>query len=362
MERKIKIVVIGAGAAGIGFAKALQQYGEQDYLVIEQDAIGSSFARWHTHTHFISPSFTSNQLEMIDLNAVSPDSSPATCTHCEHPHGYDYCQYLQTLAHDAQLKIQEHTRVVDITKLSDDWYHVQLSTGETVITKYVIFALGDFYHPTTGNIKGNEHGIHYRDFDMMQPHMEAEQVIIGGNEAAFDTAIQLAQRGIKTTIYATQNNFNLTESDPSKRLSTYTYERFMQYEALITIKTGYWLTEIQTSSGEYTLHFKNGLTHLITHCPILATGFNINHNPLVQQWFASTEQNVVLDENDGSTLAPNMFMIGPAVHFQDTILCFIYKFRQRFAPIIELIFKREGQVVPPAAHDLYLRNKMFLQV
>ncbi|MCM0597404.1 hypothetical protein KAR50_06055 [Periweissella fabaria] len=95
---------------------------------------------------------------------------------------------------------------------------------------------------------------------------------------------------------------------------------------------------------------------------MLATGFNINHNPLVHQWFASGKQSVVLNENDGSTLAPNMFMIGPAVHFEDTILCFIYKFRQRFAPIIEAVFEREGQVIPHAAHDLYLRNNMFLQV
>lgn len=362
MERKIKIVVIGGGAAGIGFAKALQQYGETDYLVIEQATIGSSFTRWHPHTQFISPSFTSNQFEMIDLNAVSPDSSPAICTHCEHPHGHDYCQYLQMLAHDAQLKIQEHTTVVGITKLSDGWYQLQLSTGETVVTKYVIFALGDFHHPTTGDIKGHEHGIHYCDFDIVQADNQVDHVIIGGNEAAFDTAIQLAQRGIKTTIYTTQNNFKLAEIDPSKRLATYTYERFKQYEALITIKTGYWLTEIQAANGEYLLQFKNGLTHSSTQRPILATGFNINHNPLVHQWFASSKQHVILDENDGSTLAPNIFMIGPAVHFKDTILCFIYKFRQRFAPMIELIFKREGQVIPQAAHDLYLRNNMFLQV
>ena len=66
-----EVVVIGAGAAGIGAAIALAHAGVEDFLLVERDFVGSSFASWPKETRFITPSFPSNSIGMLDLNSIS---------------------------------------------------------------------------------------------------------------------------------------------------------------------------------------------------------------------------------------------------------------------------------------------------
>nr|MCW1092401.1 NAD(P)-binding domain-containing protein [Streptococcus anginosus] len=39
-------IIIGAGAAGIGFGSAMQRLGLTNFLIIEKGHIGESFLRW----------------------------------------------------------------------------------------------------------------------------------------------------------------------------------------------------------------------------------------------------------------------------------------------------------------------------
>ena len=78
-------VVIGAGAAGIGVGITLQHVGVERFLIVDRDTVGASFAAWPAETRFITPSFPSNSVGMLDLNSIAIGVSPAYNMRVEHP-------------------------------------------------------------------------------------------------------------------------------------------------------------------------------------------------------------------------------------------------------------------------------------
>ncbi|MGB1814672.1 MAG: NAD(P)-binding domain-containing protein [Rubripirellula sp.] len=76
-ECSIDVVVIGAGAAGVGVAVALKHAGVENFIVLERASVGASFAAWPEETRFITPSFASNSIGMLDLNSIAIGVSPA---------------------------------------------------------------------------------------------------------------------------------------------------------------------------------------------------------------------------------------------------------------------------------------------
>ena len=80
-------IIIGAGAAGIGAGIALAHSGVGSFVIIDRGAVGSSFASWPDETRFITPSFPSNSIGMLDLNSIAVGVSPAYNMRIEHPNG-----------------------------------------------------------------------------------------------------------------------------------------------------------------------------------------------------------------------------------------------------------------------------------
>ena len=56
------VIIVGAGAAGVGVAIALVHAGVENFLIVDRDTVGSSFAAWPEETKFITPSFPSNSI------------------------------------------------------------------------------------------------------------------------------------------------------------------------------------------------------------------------------------------------------------------------------------------------------------
>ena len=102
-------VVIGAGAAGIGVGITLQHVGIERFLIVDRDTVGASFAAWPAETRFITPSFPSNSVGMLDLNSIAIGVSPAYNMRVEHPTGAEYATHLQNLSKYFELPIQENT-------------------------------------------------------------------------------------------------------------------------------------------------------------------------------------------------------------------------------------------------------------
>ena len=57
---KYDVVIVGAGAAGIGIPAMLQDFGGANMMVLERERVGVSFEKWHKENKFITPSFTPN--------------------------------------------------------------------------------------------------------------------------------------------------------------------------------------------------------------------------------------------------------------------------------------------------------------
>ena len=111
------VVVVGAGAAGVGAAVALKHAGIDNFVVSERHTVGTSFASWPAETRFITPSFPTNSIGMLDLNSIAIGTSPAFSLGVEHPTGEEYAMYLRGVAQFFELPIRQNTDVQQIAKV-----------------------------------------------------------------------------------------------------------------------------------------------------------------------------------------------------------------------------------------------------
>ncbi|DAC59309.1 MAG TPA: NAD(P)-binding domain-containing protein, partial [Candidatus Poseidoniaceae archaeon] len=51
------VIVVGAGAAGVGVGITLQHVGIEKFVIVYRETVGASFAAWPAETRFITPSF-----------------------------------------------------------------------------------------------------------------------------------------------------------------------------------------------------------------------------------------------------------------------------------------------------------------
>jgi thioredoxin reductase len=362
MSSHVSVAIIGAGAAGIGFGATLKSYGFQDFVILEKGEIGDSFLNWNPETRLISPSFTTNGFGFPDLNAIIPDTSPAYSEGNEHLFGKEYAHYLTQVAKKAALPIKTHTEVEMIRLLANESYELTLANDTSLSADYIFVAIGDYPYPYTPNIPGAAYGIHYanlKDYDQLSA--KGPQLIIGGNEAAFDVAIHLAKRKIPSVLFANESAANSNNPDPSKRLSTYTAAGYQKYRSYIRLNDNKTILAINKTDHEYRLLFRDGTLTKTNKRPIFATGFACYQSPLVANLFINYGDRPLLKDNDESTISPNVFLLGPQVQHGNVLLCYIYKYRQRFAPLAEVILQRVGIEINPEVSRKYQRNGMYLK-
>ncbi|HDJ2197478.1 TPA: NAD(P)-binding domain-containing protein [Staphylococcus aureus] len=352
-----KVAIIGAGAAGIGMAITLKDFGITDVIILEKGTVGHSFKHWPKSTLTITPSFTSNGFGMPDMNAISMDTSPAFTFNEEHISGETYAEYLQVVANHYELNIFENTVVTNISV--DDAFYTIATTTETYHADYIFVATGDYNFPK----KPFKYGIHYSEIEDFDNFNKGQYVVIGGNESGFDAAYQLAKNGSDIALYTSATGLNDPDADPSVRLSPYTRQRLgnvIKQGARIEMNVHYTVKDIDFNNGQYHISFDSGQSVHTPHEPILATGFDATKNPIVQQLFATTNQDIKLTTHDESTRYPNIFMIGATVENDNAKLCYIYKFRARFAVLAHLLTQREGLPAKQDVIENYQKNQMYL--
>ncbi|MCH2178586.1 MAG: NAD(P)-binding domain-containing protein [Mariniblastus sp.] len=351
-------IVVGGGAAGIGVAISLRHAGIENFVVLEGNSVGSSFAMWPEETRFITPSFPTNSIGMLDLNSIAIGLSPAFSIGVEHPTGMEYAAHLRGVAEFFELPVQERTRVLRVTHVGDDF---RVDTDEdTLRTKNVIWAAGEFQYPRQDGFEGIELCQHTATIPSYKQVDGDDFIIIGGYESGVDAAYHLAGRKKQVLLFDKECPWEETTSDPSVALSTYSQERmraeeFGQYVKLFPD------TPIQSvvQVGEaYEVTTKDGQLFQTTTAPLLASGFEGSHK-LVADLFEKREDGFpLLDENDQSTIVPGMFLCGPAVRHGNHVFCFIYKYRQRFAVVAKAIADSLG--LPAEELEKYRQWGMYL--
>lgn len=339
------IVIVGAGASGLGIGAMLQLLEVKNFVLLERHEAGASFSMWPKEMSFISPSFPSHGFGLLDLNAVVPNTSPGYYVESEHPSGKDYQKYLKNVARHFKLPIRTGIDVKSIEPVSSRQKGFVLETSEeTIKSRFVIWAAGEFQYPNTNSIPGAEYCIHNSTVKSWKQLEGEEFIVIGGFESGIDAAVNLAINGKKVTVFDKEEAWETENSDPSCSLSIYTSTRlkWATDKGLVTLRGNSRINKIEKVKDGFIVH--NGKEKIQSKTPpVLATGFKTSLS-LVRDLFdwEEKENYPLLTDNDESTITPGLFLVGPNVRHDDLIFCFIYKFRQRFGVVAKEISERIG--------------------
>ena len=152
------VIVVGGGAAGIGLAVTLKDAGIQDFLVLERHRVGCSFVAWPEETRFLTPSFPTNSVGMVDINSIAIGTSPAFSIAVEHPTGRDYAQYVKQVATLFDIPVRERTTALRVSKIGNEF--VIDTEEETLRARHVVWAAGEFQYPELHGFDGSESCCH----------------------------------------------------------------------------------------------------------------------------------------------------------------------------------------------------------
>ena len=358
--RLFDIVIVGAGAAGIGLGVTLRDLGIENFVILDRSAVGASFLRWPRQTRFITPSFNSNQFGILDLNSICLQTSPAYSVGVEHPTGEEYAGYLRGVAKHFGLPVETGIDVLSVTTgTRPKGFRVKTNRGY-VRARFVVWAGGEMQYPRTHDFQGAELCLHYSKVISFDDLSGDERCIIGGSESGIDAAVALAAAGRRAVVFDREEPWNRRGPDPSELLSPFTKARLNSAmdSGRVTLRGGCTVTGVRRNANGYRLAFKDGD---VVHCaekPILASGF-AGSASLVRSLFDWQDNDFpLLTENDESTVTRGLFLVGPQVRQGDIIFCFIYKFRQRFAVVANQIARRLRVSTEPL--EEYRQHGMYL--
>lgn len=346
------VVIVGAGPAGLGVASALRRSGVRP-LVVDRHGVGASFRRWPAGTRLLTPSFTSNLFGAVDLNAITPDTSPAMTLLEEHPTGPQYADYLEDVVKIDEIDVTEGVDVVDVEPRGDDGrLSVRVIGGPDIHARHVVWAAGEALYPHTAGFDGAElchHTITVRAWDH---HPGTHVVVIGGYESGIDAACQLVSRGRRVTVLDGAVPWEVIDADPSVSLSPHTHGRLRRALATgqLTL-VGDSASGVERTEGGFAVRTPAGRSWVSHGPPLLATGFD-GSLTMVRDRFEWTEGGavVVTEEAEESTVVPGLHLAGPALAHRGAVFCFVYKFRQRFAVVAAAIARElDGDPEPMLA-------------
>jgi len=308
-----RVLIIGAGPAGLGVSMALRQAGVSDQLVVDEREVGASFASWPKGMVLLSPSFNSNSFGLTDLNAIDPFTSPADFFKSQHPTGESYARYLQVIVDNFQLPVSEGVKVISVEKEEGEFV-VKTSLGE-IRPNYVVWAGGQFFSPRDKDFPGAELALHSSKVEDWSELEGDDFTVIGGYESGIDAAINLIHNGKSVRLIARGKPWSVDHPDPSLSLSPRTFDR---------------LREILRDPD------KRERLDLISHVTVKSI------EKMDDYWVLRDQDDIPLGlkEADESTITPDLFYTGPSLVHRNALFCFIYKFRARFGVIAAEIAKR----------------------
>ncbi len=351
-------IVVGAGAAGVGVGVALKHAGVEDFVVIDRHGVGASFDRWPAETRFITPSFPSNSIGMLDLNSIAIGVSPAHSLQVEHPTGAEYAAHLKAVARYFELPVRDGVDVARVRRAADAFL---LDTpNETLRCRRLIWAAGEFQYPKRLEFEGAELCRHTATVASYGELPGDDFVIIGGYESGVDAAFHLACYDKRARLLDSGCPWDDESSDPSVALSTYSLERMREewFEAQIELLPNSKVSAVRREGEEYVVCTDDGGQLKTSAPPLLATGFEGSLG-FVDGLFERRDDGFpLLTEQDESTISPGLFLCGPSVRHENHVFCFIYKYRQRFAVVAKAVATSLG--LPAEELEKYRQWGMYL--
>ena len=357
-ERVYDVVVVGAGAAGVGVAVTLNHAGIENFLVLERHTVAASFASWPAETRFITPSYATNSIGMLDLNSIAMGTSPAYSLEVEHPTGQDYARYLRAVARFFEVPVREH---IDVLEVSQDGDGFRIDTSdETMHARHVIWAAGEFQYPRLGGFAGSDlcrHTATIASYDELEGD---DLIVVGGYESGIDAAYHLAYCDKRIRLFDINCPWESESSDPSIALSPFTLERMHErpFVEQVELFPNTAIECVTCVDGGYEVTAEDGQRFQTSVPPLLAGGFEGSHGLVADLFEQRDDGSLLLSEDDESTIVPGVFLCGPAVRHNNHVFCFIFKYRQRFAVVAKAIATSLG--LPAEELEEYRKWGMYL--
>lgn len=310
----------------------------------------------------ITPSFNTTPFGILDLNAVTLNTSVANYLGVEHPTGKQYARYLRAVLKAMEIRALAPWEVEEVVEPDSGGFLLRGPDGEQHCN-FLIWAAGEFQFPKEAPFHGAELCLHngriasYRQLD------GDDFIVIGAFESGVDAAVHLANRGKRVTLLCAEKQLAIADQDPSRSLSPFTRERLENVLAnRENLKIHYQSRVEEVLRAEKTFQVRTRRDEVFSYptAPILATGFCGGTGPVEHLFDYREDGQILLTEDDESTYAKGLFLAGPLVRHDHHIFCYIYKFRQRFAVIAETIAERLGVPIPEELLETYERNQMRL--
>lgn len=343
-----EVLIVGAGPSGLGVATALKKAGVSDIQVVDAREIGASFLNWPRQMSLLTPSFHSNSFGLTDLNAISPETSPADFLRTQHPKGDHYAKYLKAVAEYHQLPVRTGIQVSELTQ-EDDHFIATTNKGN-IFADNVVWATGQFFTPREHAFPGAELALHSSKVQDWSELEGDEFTVIGGYESGVDAALNLVELGKTVGLHSKGEPWSSDDPDPSRSLSPRTLDRLREIMKSTDKSKNlelYKNTEIrliEESEGWWSIWDQDDIPSVSPTRPILANGFHSGLG-LVQNLFEYDKNNLPIftEEADESTITTGLFYSGPALVHRNSLFCFIYKFRARFGVVAREIAIRLGK-------------------
>ena len=352
------VVVVGGGAAGVGVAVTLMHAGIENFVVLERHTVASSFASWPAETRFITPSYTTNSIGMLDLNSIAMGTSPAYSLGVEHPTGQDYAKYLRAVAHFFEVPVRENTDVLRVAQV-DDGFRIG-TAGECLHAKHVIWAAGEFQYPHLSAFAGSHLCRHTATIASYEQLDGDDFIIVGGYESGIDAAYHLAYCDKRVRVFDAECPWESESSDPSIALSPFTLERMHErpFGEQVELFPNTAIECVTRLDDTYEVTTQDGQQFQTPVPPLLAAGFEGGHRLVADLFEQRDDGYLLLSEDDESTIVPGVFLCGPAVRHNNHVFCFIFKYRQRFAVVAKAIATSLG--LPAEELEEYRKWGMYL--
>ena len=343
--KQTRVLIVGAGPAGLGVSLALKKAGVTEQIVLDAREVGAAFRSWTRGMALLTPSFFSNSFGLTDLNSIDPDTSPADFLNTQHPDGPSYANYLEAIVQHFQLPVQTGVKVTSVTKTPSN-FTVETSQG-LITAEFIVWAAGQFFHPRDRDFPGSQHALHNSAVKDWQELEGDSFTIIGGYESGVDAALNLINHGKKVRLISRGEPWASDHPDPSRSLSPRTLDRLREIlkpprkaESIEFVKNTT-IKSIESSSGFWTLRDQDDIPIATTTRPILANGFHSGLD-LVSDLFDYDKNSlpVFTEEADESSITRGLFYSGPSLVHRNALFCFIYKFRARFGLIAAEIARR----------------------
>lgn len=184
------VLIVGAGPAGLATAIAAKKKGLSAVLV-ERGTVVNTILRFPTNMVFFT---TPELLEIGGLPFVTPYDKPTRL---------EALRYYRRVVDTYELDIHMSEEVQGVTRDGDDELFIVASrtkdgTAHERQARTVVLATGAFDLPNVLNVPGEDlpHVSHY--YDEAHPSYRKDVVIVGAQNSAADTALDLYRSGAKS--------------------------------------------------------------------------------------------------------------------------------------------------------------------